>query len=268
MNRKGGQNRVPLWNNLQFTQIIHQKNSLQEHKHILKSLKDPLINPTKTIMAKGVSCSAFLSGSVTAETVLVLPLFLFAMVNLLSVFLMFEQAQAELIRLHQTGRQLAVLAHTQAGDSSEPDIRLVSAQYGKPLIKMMGYQGYLLVNGCVMHKWTGYDLGEETPLQQESEEMVYITGNGEAYHLSRGCSYLNPAVEMYTLQQAKSQKNAGGSRYTECTVCGSSAYVYLTKDGERWHASITCSGLKRTVDLVTKKEAIEQGRHVCSRCGG
>jgi len=266
MNRKGGQNRVPLWSNLQLTQKSNQKKTLQEHKHILNALKDPLKNPTKTTVSKGVSCSVFLSGSVTAETVFVLPLFLFAMVNILSIFLMFEQAQTELMRLHQTGRQMAVLAHTQAKEGSEPDIRLVSAEYVQPLIRIMGYQGYLLITGCVMHKWTGFDLAGETLPQQEAEEMVYITGNGEAYHLSRSCSYLNPAVEMYPLQQAKSQKNADGSRYTECMVCGSSDYVYLTKDGERWHASITCSGLKRTVDLVTKKAAIEQGRHICSRC--
>ena len=58
--------------------------------------------------------------------------------------------------------------------------------------------------------------------------------------------------------------------YTACRLCGGEpglfSYYYVTEEGERYHTSLSCSGLKRTVYLVRLSEA--EGRTACSRCGG
>ena len=260
---------MPLWKKNFSYIILSKKHSLQERKNINKTLTNSLINPNIQKDSKEVSCFALLSGSLTAEAALVLPLFLFAMVNILSLFLMFESYGTHLAGLHQSGRQLAVLAYAQGDKTQNTDIELVSEEYIKPLIGIMGYQGCLVVNGCVMHKWIGYDLTGEAAVGQEEEEMVFITAHGSVYHISRNCVYLNPTVESVPVSQAVSLKNISGKTYTACQSCGGKGlWVYITEDGERYHSSIGCSGLKRTVDCVTKKYAEKMGRHGCSKCSG
>lgn len=269
---------MPLWK--QIVLFFNKKHSLQELCLVKKTLKDSLNNPTIQKDSKGVSCFAFL----TVETALVLPLFLFAMINILSLFLMFESYGSRLAKLHQAGRQLAVLAYAQEADSQdaaipdapllnadsqEKDIELVSAEYVEPIIGIMGYPGCLVVSGCIMHKWIGYDLTGSEATGTTAEEMVYLTENGSVYHTSRSCSYLNPNVESVSANQAALMKNGEGENYTPCRICGGqSVIVYITGDGNRYHSSITCGGLKRTVDCVTKTRAREMGKHACSRCGG
>ena len=84
--------------------ILNKNNSLQEHKIIKKTLNDSLITPNIPNDSKGASGFGLLSGSLTVEAAFVLPLFLFARINILSLFLMFESYGAQLAKLHQTGR--------------------------------------------------------------------------------------------------------------------------------------------------------------------
>lgn len=259
---------MPLWKRILTCLCTFKKRTLQEPKHIHKTLKDSLNNPIIRNESKETSRFVLLSGSLTVEAAIVLPLFLFAMINILSLFLMFESYGTQLARLHQSGRQLAILAYAQ-GTAAEQDVELVTAERVKPLIGMMGYPGCLVVNGCVMHKWIGYDLNGSASSGEAVEEMVFVTAQGSVYHTSRSCSYLNPAVESVSAAQAASMKNEDGQYYTSCQTCGGqSDIVYITGDGERYHSSISCGGLKRTVDCVTISRALEMGRHVCSRCGG
>ena len=247
--------------------ILNKNNSLQEHKIIKKTLNDSLITPNIPNDSKGASCFGLLSGSLTVEAAFVLPLFLFAMINILSLFLMFESYGAQLAKLHQTGRQLAVLSYLQ-GTDQEQDIELVTARRIEPLIGIMGYQGSLVVNGCVMHKWIGYDLAGEAVSGEQTEEMVFVTERGSVFHSSRGCTYLNPAVESVTVAQASERRNENGRKYTPCQTCGGQGeLVYITGDGERYHTSISCGGLKRKVNCITRTAALTMGKHACTRCG-
>jgi len=189
------------------------------------------------------------------------------MINILSLFLMFEKYAVQLAQLHQTGRQLAVLAHSQEENIQTQDIELVKAEYVRPLINIMGYQGCLIVNGCVMHKWTGYDLEGESTEETAADKMVFVTAYGSVYHTSRNCSYLNPAVTMLERSAVSEALNRDGVRYQACRLCrGENKLVYITEDGDCFHASITCSGLKRTVSCVLQSEAIAEGKNACSRC--
>ena len=260
---------MSLWNTDLRKLLNNQKKSLQERTFSTKTLKDSLSNPTIPNGSKGGLCFACLYGSVTVELAVVFPLFLFAMINILSLFLMFQSYGLRLAQLHQSGRQLAVLAHLQGEETEETDIELVSAEYVKPLAGIMGYRGCLVVSGCVMHKWIGYDLQGESWKGSSTENVVFVAKNGDVYHSRRSCSYLNPSVQTVKLSEVSGLRNGDGSRYSPCLTCTASGeLVYITGDGERYHSTVTCSGLKRTVDCMTEAQAREQGKRSCSRCGG
>lgn len=212
------------------------------------------------------SCPA-LPGNMTVEAALVLPIFLFAMTNLLSLILMFQTFSLQEGKLHQTGREMSLLAY--GNEEGEQDIRLVKVSRIKPVFPAAAFQGAAVANGCVMHKWIGYDLsGGDAASGSEKEDMVYITKSGTAYHRQRECVYLNPSIQMLELAQAKNARNSEGIQYTACGICGgNSEIVYVTQDGIRYHSTVTCSGLKRTIDVVPLQEAVSSGRHACPRCG-
>lgn len=212
------------------------------------------------------SCPA-LPGNMTMEAALVLPIFLFAMGNLLSLIVMFQTFSVQEGKLHQTGRELALLAY--GNEDGEQDIRLLKVSPVKSVFPVAAFSDAVIANGCVMHKWIGYDLSlKDAAPGDGKEEMVYITKSGTAYHRQRECVYLNPSIQMMGIEQAKHALNSEGRPYTACSACGgSSGIVYVTRDGVRYHSTVTCSGLKRTIDVVTLQEAVAAGRHACPRCG-
>lgn len=207
-----------------------------------------------------------LPGNLTAEAAIVLPLFLYAIINLLSLILMFRDFSEEEARLHQLGRSLSLLAHGRETD--EPDVRLMKVTRESAPIPIVSFPSAAIVNGCVMHKWIGYDLQKEgIERGPDGEELVYVTRSGRAYHRDRSCIYLNPSVRMLPREQAEGAQNTEGRRYTACEICGGgSAMVYVTDYGQRYHSTITCGGLKRTIDGIPLSEAIASGRHACPRC--
>lgn len=209
-----------------------------------------------------------LPGNMTVEAALVLPLFLFAIWNLLSLLLMFQTFSVQEGKLHQTGRSLSLLAYGQEGDGEE-EIRLVKVSRVKALFPIVGFPDAVLVNGCVMHKWIGYDPGSADGRDSEgTEEMVYVTKEGSAYHRRRSCVYLNPSVQMMGREEACQAVNKSGHRYSACESCGGdSPVVYVTKEGIRYHSTAACSGLRRSIDCIPLREALQRGRHACPSCG-
>lgn len=238
----------------------------QKHKNRQTTPKDFPEIPGFCKRQTRASCPA-LPGNMTVEAALVLPIFLFAMVNLLSLIVMFQSFSIQEGKLHQTGRELSLLAYGNA--DGEQDIRLLKVSSVKSVFPVAAFPGTVVANGCVMHKWIGYDLSlGDTASGDEKEDLVYVTKSGTAYHRQRECIYLNPSIQMMEIEQAKRASNSDGRHYTACSVCGgSSGIVYVTQDGVRYHSSVTCSGLKRTIDVVSLQEAVAAGRHACPRCG-
>lgn len=93
------------------------------------------------------------------------------------------------------------------------------------------------------------------------DPYVYITDNAEVYHKSRGCTYLVLDVSFGTKERAV----AAGQH--ACSYCGKEAgeLVYLCPEGESYHSTPSCRGLKRTV--YRKRLSEVAGLPPCSRCG-
>lgn len=114
--------------------------------------------------------------------------------------------------------------------------------------------------------WTGYEKGV---FGHEDDETVYITETGVVYHKDYQCTYLKLSIHMVQASETASLRNESGGRYYPCEHCsrgGTAGTVYITDSGDRYHSSLSCSGLKRTVYAVPLSEAA--GKGMCSRCGG
>ncbi len=110
--------------------------------------------------------------------------------------------------------------------------------------------------------YIGDQSGEESNAESEEDVYVYVTENREVYHMSRSCTHLELSPSLAELSDAKAQ------HYTACEFCGidAAAVVIITPEGDRYHSSPDCSGLKRTVYRVKKSSVA--GLSPCSRCGG
>ena len=116
------------------------------------------------------------------------------------------------------------------------------------------------------HVWNGYDV-ENKQTTEDGEEYVFITQNGTVYHRNRNCTYLNPSIKAVLYENLKEERNENGAIYYACEKCGNTkkSVVYITDQGTRYHTSLECSGLKRTIYSIPISEV--GGRSPCSKCG-
>lgn len=116
--------------------------------------------------------------------------------------------------------------------------------------------------------WTGSQ-SKGSGDEAEAEEMVYITDSGSVYHRDMGCYHLLLTVREVPGAAAGGQINDSGRRYTPCERCAAGfrggGTVYVAREGDRYHTTRDCAGLKRSVRAVPLSEA--GGRRACSNCG-
>lgn len=129
-------------------------------------------------------------------------------------------------------------------------------------IKIRAFTGY---------KPVGYQAGTNNDNDAE-DRIVYITRTGSVYHLKRDCTYIKFNISQTILRVLEKKRNDNGGKYYACESCvgnkhiDSSAIVYITSDGNRYHDTLSCSKLKRSVIEILISKV--QGRSACSRCGG
>lgn len=244
-------------------------------------------------------------GSLTIEAALVLPMFLFAMLSILSLlglllFYMklqgalhqqakyiakqayaewdFSEAELQMEILDEIGDVLLQKAPVKGGvsgisfsgtDLSDREFVKLSASYEAEL----PYDFFHLFHRtfhqtAFFHTWIGYEKGLEAGGTHGKEEYVYITETGEVYHRSRECSHIRLSIYEISAEELDTYRNTSGGKYSSCEHCHGSltgGALYVTKDGDRYHSSLSCSGLKRTVIAVPISEV--GNRCPCSRCG-
>lgn len=130
--------------------------------------------------------------------------------------------------------------------------------------------GTFFIQRASVRAWVGRT-GEETSgedgEEESDDEMVYVTATGTVYHTDSECTYLKLSIRTVDADALESLRNNSGEIYHACELCGSSSgsTVYITSEGNRYHSSLSCSGLKRTVTQVKLSEVGDL--HVCSKCG-
>ena len=115
-------------------------------------------------------------------------------------------------------------------------------------------------------KWNGWSAGEQ---DDGADRWVYITQTGTVYHCERTCTHLDLSIRSVSKEQIGSLRNENGERYRRCSQCtreeNELGIFYITNQGNRYHNSLNCSGMKRTVYMVRMSDI--EGRSPCSRCG-
>lgn len=256
--------------------------------------------------------------SMTVEACLVLPLFMFAFLNIISIVEVYRLQGNMSAAMHDTAKQMAVYGYEYrkigggsagkaeslgltyiyaagkvrsklgtaylnnaplAGGASkiswlrssvmqdEDCIDLVAQYPVKPPAAVVGWRQRYMYNRIRTRAWTGYDNAGNNHNNADEEKIVYITPEGTVYHCSRGCSYLKLSITAVDQSLLETQRNQDGEKYYPCGECGKSgkSVVYITGYGNRYHTTLGCSGLKRTVMAVPISEA--GGRGACSKCG-
>ena len=236
-------------------------------------------------------------GSLTVEAALILPMFIMGLLTLVSVLfmsnvcrriqasLLFEAQELAIGFDDEQKTQISVVADEIAGGLSECDLRLIengkdgidmTGSYADDeyirlcvscdLVPFTGFFGALKIpfkRTCLTHAWCGYKNGFVP-----DEEYVYVTDDSEVYHIDRNCSHLRLTIKEVTTGELPDLRNNDGKRYRPCEICHGSLSgekLYITPEGDRYHNSTTCSGLKRTVRAVRLSNAGD--RRPCSRCG-
>lgn len=139
---------------------------------------------------------------------------------------------------------------------AEYQIQLPLPIFAAPPVKM---EESLRVKG-----WNGY---RNAGFSGEEDETVYITETGMVYHRDYHCNYLELSIQMVSADAVEELRNANQGKYHACEFCvhgNASGMVYITDYGERYHTSLGCSGLKRTIYAVPRSEAV--GKGACSKC--
>lgn len=245
----------------------------------------------------------YLNGSYTLEAAVVFPFFTAFLVSILFFFRVLQIETQTKEALYYTSRMVALACSGEDSDA----INLATAQalmikelsrydlideyvsggkYGVSILdsnmdgdtvelvakyKIKLPIGFFEVDGIEIEqhsnskKWIGKVLSEA-----EDDPYVYITENGEVYHVSDQCNYLDLSIRSVNSDDLVGLRNQSGSKYRACSCVGKGKTdecidYYITDYGEKYHMSLECSGLKRTVRMIHKSEA--DGMHACSKCG-
>lgn len=123
-----------------------------------------------------------------------------------------------------------------------------------------------VVQRCRMGIWCG--AGEEINFTESKNEMVYITETGTVYHESSNCTHIKLSIQSIGAMDLDFMRNNNGGIYHPCEKCAKDgcqeSNVYITNEGNRYHNTLECSGLKRSISMIKRSEV--QDRRPCSKC--
>lgn len=183
--------------------------------------------------------------------------------------------KARLCFKHQLTKQNCPLQFINGGingisllqsDFSGNHIELKAIYKMKVPIHLLGKFQYKIVQEVKCRKWTGYQIGQDS---EADDSWLYYTQYGTVYHASRSCTHLDLSIQGIPYSQVENNRNQSGGKYHPCEKCGSQFFnntmVYITNYGERYHTSLTCSGLKRRIYMIKKSKATE--KRMCTKCG-
>lgn len=135
-------------------------------------------------------------------------------------------------------------------------IRLPLPMFGNPTAEME--------ESFKLSAWRGY---QESAGEDKDGRIVYVTDNAAVYHEDYQCTYLQLSIRFISSDELELIRNISGGIYHPCEKCvhgPAMTGVYITQSGGKYHNSLGCSGLKRTIHAVERSEVSGMGG--CSRC--
>lgn len=117
---------------------------------------------------------------------------------------------------------------------------------------------------CTIQKriFSGY-LEHEGESTQE-DPIVYVAKYGKVYHTEMTCSHICIKIN----DRSSIENIMAISSYEPCKKCikpgNKYTTLYLTVNGDAYHSTLRCSGLKRTIRAIRLSEV--GGMRPCSRC--
>lgn len=256
-------------------------------------------NTPKNFIEKEYPLSSFRKGSLTVEAAFVLPIFLSAMLVFLYFMRMvqgYEWIQEGLAVTARGASQYGILEKRRFYQYMEKTKgQFIYIEGGKEGISLQGslivpgtekiivkaeYKVRLPIpffagEGIIIHQmvksrvFSGVKVWERKAVSEE--ERVYITKYGTVYHRHRGCSFLNPSIQMVRREEVFRKRNKKGGKYYPCESCmktkeAMEEVLYITEEGECFHSFPGCKGINRTIYEIPRSKAA--GLRACDKCGG
>ena len=202
-----------------------------------------------------------LKASLTVEAAMILPFFLMILISFFSFFSKYASAAELKKQAAAEAKYTAVTIGTLQADTSG-DVTIYKTEYVKDLWINPFYKENKITQSAVCRPWIGF-----TELEI-LETYVYITPEGSVYHLFSDCTHLKLSIRQELFWGIEKLRNLYGEKYSRCELCRDDfgMMVYVTSEGNRYHAARNCSGLKRTIRQVPMSQVA--GRSKCLRCSG
>lgn len=167
------------------------------------------------------------------------------------------------VKQYVSGGALGVSLLTSEFDG---DYILLNANYVMRFpVKLFGNKDFLICQKARFRKWTGW---RSVADGEERDIWIYLTEHGQVYHMRASCPYLDLSIQSIILAEVKEKRNYSGERYDECRVCENDENqmlrVYITNYGNKYHSTVDCSGLKRSI--YQKRLSEVGGMRACSKC--
>lgn len=273
--------------------------SRKEKKDSLVTFENTLL-----IINKEERASAFTSkGSLTLEAAIVVPIFFFAILCLAYLLEMMSIQTTVRNALYCAGKNLAEQTYAEKilthGELEQKIIENIGRENLKQSILLGGADGidcketicnwntgvmdlavkYQVEIPIPMFRippitrkerlrvkgWTGYVFATE---DATGKDTVYVTDTGIVYHQDTDCTYLDMSIRSVHIESIEELRNQSGGKYYACESCGKdksdSKLYYVTDYGTRYHTSLECNKIKRTIYAISRDEAYGLGG--CSKC--
>lgn len=285
--------------------------------HVLNNLKNAIRRISLPPLLPGGVCRVVyeinLKAGISVEAALVMPLFIFFVLNLFSIMEMLRFHGNMAWALNEVGGKLAIYGYVaeQIEEEWKPGLPenvaisylyireeiadLLGKEYMQSAPLSEGEKGILFTEAKILEDdlieltltyqmkmpflpkrlfetrvfhfykarvWTGYDVAAE------DDDMVYVTKNGEAYHVNETCKSLNIQKRQVHIAELETLRNESREIYDACSYCCTrgTEYVWITEEGRKYHETEECSALKRSVIRISSSRAKEEGYKLCNWC--
>lgn len=247
---------MPFFKSVKKQKIRQRRVSLQVQKSEKKKIK---LNKNRKRAYPFVSY-----GSITIEAAISMTLFSLVMIMVLGFIVMINTQLKHQIKNNNIAMGLAKARFV------ENEIRNDEENRNDEIDMIMAYSVNIpfinkkmhLTQRCLLKDWSGTDI-------TMNGKIVYITKNGKVYHTTRECSHLAINIRKSYFDKLGEERNCYGQKYYKCSICVADAFIgaseiFLTEDGDKYHTSLMCSGLIRTIIEIDKNKV--KDLPPCSGC--